>query len=106
MPSKKRALGPADVQSLARSYTRMAIRVLVGVATNGRTDAAKVAAASVLLDRGYGKVPQTLDAQGLTALRIELIDLSGDVVTIDRDPQPPLLEASSETEELVPTATQ
>ena len=43
------------LSELAKTYTEDALMALVDVARNGRTDAARVAAANSLLDRGYGK---------------------------------------------------
>lgn len=43
------------LSELAKAYTEDALMTLVDVARNGRTDAARVAAANSLLDRGYGK---------------------------------------------------
>lgn len=40
---------------IARQHTRQAIEVLIDIALTGRTDAARVSAASAILDRGYGK---------------------------------------------------
>ena len=48
-----------DVQSLARGYTRTAIEALVSVTKKG-PPAARVAAASAILDRAWGKPPQKL----------------------------------------------
>jgi hypothetical protein len=56
MPRKR---VPADLRSLARSHTALSIKVLAGIAQNGQTDAARVAAATALLDRGWGRPPQT-----------------------------------------------
>jgi hypothetical protein len=50
----------AEVQELARAHTVTALNTLVEIAKSGRTDAARVAAASAILDRGYGKPPQAL----------------------------------------------
>src|SRR4051794_9051766 len=49
---------PADLRSLARSHTSLSIKVLAGIAQNGQTDAARVAAACALLDRGWGRPAQ------------------------------------------------
>src|SRR4051794_18505332 len=49
---------PADLRSLARGHTALSIKVLAGIAQNGQTDAARVAAACALLDRGWGRPPQ------------------------------------------------
>jgi hypothetical protein len=52
-----------EIRSLARSYTRSAIRVLVGVmGSNEATPAARVAAANAILDRGWGRAPQALES--------------------------------------------
>ena len=50
---------PADLRSLARGHTALSIKVLAGIAQNGQTDAARVAAATALLDRGWGRPPQS-----------------------------------------------
>jgi hypothetical protein len=48
-----------EIRSLARSYTRTALNVLVGVMRNkDATAAAKVSAANAILDRGWGKATQ------------------------------------------------
>jgi hypothetical protein len=50
-----------EIRSLARTYTRTAIRILVNVMINPKTSAAaKVAAANSILDRGWGKAPQAI----------------------------------------------
>lgn len=47
---------PVDIRSLARTHTETAIRVLAGImGQRSASPAARVAAASVLLDRGWGK---------------------------------------------------
>jgi hypothetical protein len=48
----------ADIRSLARSHTAMAINTLAGIARSGTNESARVAAAVHLLDRGWGKAPQ------------------------------------------------
>jgi hypothetical protein len=54
-PNKKL---PIDLQSLARSYTKMSIDVLSGIAQAGESESARVTACGMLLDRGWGKSPQ------------------------------------------------
>lgn len=46
------------VKSLARGYTEVAIKTLGGIAKDGTSEPAKVAAAVALLDRGWGKPQQ------------------------------------------------
>jgi hypothetical protein len=53
-----------EIRSLARSYTEMAIQSLAGIAQNGESESAKVAAANALLDRGWGKPAQPVDGDG------------------------------------------
>ena len=51
-----------EIRSLARSHTRTAINVLVGIMrSNDATPAARVSAANAILDRGWGKAPQSLE---------------------------------------------
>ena len=48
-----------EISSLARSHTRTALNVLVGVMRNkDATAAARVSAANAILDRGWGKATQ------------------------------------------------
>lgn len=51
-----------EIRSLARSHTRTAIRVLVGIMrSEDATPAARVSAANAILDRGWGKATQSLE---------------------------------------------
>ena len=51
---------PADLRSLARGHTELCIRVLAGIVSQEAVPAAaRVSAAGILLDRGWGRVPQT-----------------------------------------------
>jgi hypothetical protein len=50
-----------EIRSLARSHTRTALNVLVGVMrAKDATAAARVSAANAILDRGWGKAPQAI----------------------------------------------
>ena len=53
------AKAPADIRSLARQWTDAAIQSLAGIATNGQSETARVAACVALLDRGWGRAPQS-----------------------------------------------
>lgn len=55
---------PTEIKSLARSYTEMAIQSLAGIAQNGQSESARVAACGILLDRGWGKPVQPHDGDG------------------------------------------
>ena len=53
------AKATADIRSLARGQTRLAIRTLTGICGSKTAPAAaRVSAAQALLDRGWGKAPQ------------------------------------------------
>ena len=55
----------ADVKALARQYTEVAVLTLVKVMENPKSPpAARVSAASAILDRGHGKPPQSLEHTG------------------------------------------
>jgi len=47
-----------DIRSLARAHTTSALRTLAVIASQGQSESARVAAATALLDRGWGKAPQ------------------------------------------------
>jgi hypothetical protein len=49
-----------DIRDLAREHTQTAINALVRIAESGKQESARVAAASALLDRGWGKPTQPL----------------------------------------------
>ena len=55
---------PTEIKSLARSYTELAIQSLAGIVQNGQSESARVSAAQVLLDRGWGKPAQPHDGDG------------------------------------------
>lgn len=53
------AKAKADIRSLARSHTESAVKVLAGIMNQEKAPAAaRVQAASSLLDRGWGKPTQ------------------------------------------------
>jgi uncharacterized protein DUF5681 len=54
-----------EVQELARVHTNKAIETLAAIMDSSNAPpAARVAAASAILDRGYGKPPQALEHSG------------------------------------------
>ena len=69
------AKAPTDIRSLARSYTEKALKVLAGVMMQDEAPAAaRVSAATALLDRGWGKPQQTVDMTVRKAIAKELSD--------------------------------
>lgn len=50
--------------ALARVYTPEALATLAAIMKSGESEAARVAAADKLLDRGHGKAPQPQTGEG------------------------------------------
>ena len=68
------AKAPADIRSLARAHTAMALQTLAGIAQHGESEAARVAAAIALLDRGWGKPSQPVTGEdGEGPIIVEII---------------------------------
>lgn len=58
------AKAPVEIKSLARVHTDTAIKTLAGIMQQGDAPpAARVAAAQALLDRGWGKATQFIEAE-------------------------------------------
>lgn len=75
-PSKKL---PLDVQSLARSYTKLSIETLGGIANAGESEAARVAACNSLLDRGWGKPAQPVTGKdGVEDIQVTIRTIIGE----------------------------
>jgi hypothetical protein len=73
-----RPKGVEEVQRLAREHTASAIQTLIGIAKGGKFPAAaRVSAASVLLDRGWGKPVQPTEHSGELVQRV----ISGEPLT-------------------------
>lgn len=82
--SEQVAKAATDIRSLARSHTALAIRTLVGVAAQRTApQSARVAAATALLDRGWGKPKQELEInQDVT---ISLAESLARIAQLDND---------------------
>ena len=50
-----------EVRDLARQHTTLAVETLVHIMQHGTKDAARVAAAQTVLDRGWGKAVQAVE---------------------------------------------
>jgi len=70
----------ADIREAAQEYTQDALDVLVAVMKNTETPAAaRVSAASAVLDRGHGKPMQSVEVEAtvegtLTEIRRTIVD--------------------------------
>ena len=61
-----------EIKALAQQYTDQALATLVQVMQASESDAARVAAARELLDRGYGKSTQAVTGEGGGPMKLEL----------------------------------
>ena len=64
---------PADVGSLARSYTKRSIEILGGLQETAQNESVRATAAQMLLDRGWGKPKQTQELTGANSGPLEFI---------------------------------
>lgn len=64
----------ADIKAAASVYSEQALQVLVRVATEGESEAARVAAANAILDRAHGKPKQALDVDANVAATVRTIE--------------------------------
>jgi hypothetical protein len=65
---------PTQIASLARSHTEAAINVLAGIMNRSdAADSARVAAASHLLDRGWGKPAQSIAGDADNPLVMQIL---------------------------------
>ena len=77
-----RPKGLSEVIALAREHTELAITTLVDIARQPKAaPAARVAAASALLDRGWGKPAQAIQATTTNASAVVMLG-KGDPVEI------------------------
>jgi hypothetical protein len=56
------------LSELARNHTEAALAVLANVMQHGTSDSARIAAASSILDRGYGRAVANLDVNDATGV--------------------------------------
>ena len=73
-----------ELRLLARTHTRMAVAVLVGIArSNAAPLGARIAAANSLLDRGWGRPTQMLASDG-DSIAFRITEIVNDII----DPSP------------------
>jgi hypothetical protein len=69
----------ADIKALARAHTDVALSALVAIVKDkGASANARVAAASAILDRGYGKPAQAIEHGNLDNAPLVIRWLTGD----------------------------
>jgi hypothetical protein len=67
----------ADIREAAQVFSEQALQVLVQVATEGESEAARVAAANAILDRAHGKPKQAVDVEANVVASVRRIELVG-----------------------------
>jgi hypothetical protein len=72
-----------EVMQLAREKTMLAVQTLVEIAQRGKSESARVAAASALLDRGFGRAPQAVRIEGDATLNVQVVRF-GDMEPLKR----------------------
>ena len=75
-----------DIASMARIYDRLAINTLAGVCRASTSDAARVAAANSILDRGHGKPDQVTELNAEIQITIRKLFEQPEPETIDVSP--------------------
>jgi len=74
-----------ELRLLARTHTRAMVAVLVGIArSNAAPFGARIAAATALLDRGWGRPTTMLAAENGTPVAFHITEIVNDIV----DPTP------------------
>ena len=63
----------ADIKALAQAYTPAAMEELARLALNAENEGARISTIRELLDRGYGKPTQPMDAKVDASLTITLM---------------------------------
>ena len=63
---------PTEIKSLARAHAKRAIERLAGIMDGSQDEQAVVRAATQLLDRGYGRAMQPVDAKHEGEIKITI----------------------------------
>ena len=63
----------ADIKAAAQAYTEDALATLAQIMKAGESEAARVAAANSILDRGFGKPRQSMDLDATTDMTVEIV---------------------------------
>lgn len=64
LPPKANIKERNDIADAAKAYAEYALQALIDVATNGKSESARVTAATALLERGYGRPRQAVEHSG------------------------------------------
>lgn len=84
---------PLEIKSLARAHTESALRVLAAIMNkDSAPDSARVAAAQALLDRGWGKATQFIEAETVHRYVARVPDKKQDATTWQQAHSPGLTQ--------------
>lgn len=75
-PKGKPNKATAEFKDLANEYTPECLEILIDVARNSESDAARVAAVNGVLDRALGKPKQAVDATVSGSLTVNILRFS------------------------------
>jgi hypothetical protein len=74
---------PANIRSLARAHTELALRTLTGICSSGKNEGARVSAATEILNRGWGRpVADDADHEGITVTIRKILEGHGPIVDV------------------------
>jgi hypothetical protein len=91
---------PEELRSKARGFTDVALRTLVSIAGSSKAQAgARVAAASQLLDRGWGKAPASLTGADGGDIRVVIRQL---IVNVEEKGDEPKVIEHDDDEDVTP----
>jgi hypothetical protein len=86
------AKAPAEIRSLARAHTELALNTLAGIAKNSTSDPARVAASTALLDRGWGKAEQHTTSETTVRYVARLPDKAPTVIAWQNQHEPKTIQ--------------
>lgn len=81
-PSGKPPTDP-NLKAAAQAHTMDALNTLVHIMKNGAKDSDRLAAASIILDRGHGKATQSVEVNGDKSTLVDLLISLGTTKVID-----------------------
>lgn len=99
-----------QAETLARQYTKQAIETLASIMTKGKDDMARLKAAQTILDRGYGRAPQSINLQAAQDITVTIAWATTDRLSYSKGevidmPASPALERSPWKPEQEPAGT-
>lgn len=68
----------ADIKALAQEHGPSAIATIISIMNSGENDGVRLAAAKELIDRGYGKAVQAIEADVQGNLGVQIVTLPKD----------------------------